>query len=227
MFAAPTVARGETFGLDVVHFYGMGRGGLLGDVDPAVVHSAFGYFNPDFARTLWTSARAKIEPRPAGLAYLECAAEFGRRRFAGLDLDAFCAAAGAVNDAADPVGLALYAAVAAEPLADDAPGRAGQLLYVLREFRGGAHLAAIRAAGLNDVVAHCISRPNELGLFGWPDDGSIVVTDRDREAAVEAERMTDVIVGPAFAVLDEVGRRALVDGLVAIEAALAEELEPS
>ena len=221
MFAPPTVALGKSLGLDVFQFYGIGRGGLLGDVDPAVVHAAFGYFNPEFVRSLWSAAREHITPREAGLAYLDCAAEFGRARLAGLDLDAFCAAAGAVNDAADPVGLALYASVAAEPLVDDPPGRAGQLLHALRELRGSAHLAAIRAAGLSAKVAHCIKRPKEIAMFGWPDDGSIVITDQDRERLADAEAMTDTIVGPAYAVLDQAGRTALVDGLGAIKTALA------
>lgn len=221
MFAPSTVARGEEFGLDVVRFYGIGRGGLLGDVDPAVVYSAFGYFNPELVAGLLASAREKVASREAGLAYLECAADFGRERFAVVDLDAFCAAAGAVNDAAHPVGLSLYAAVAAEPLVDDAAGRAGQLLYVLREYRGSAHLAAIRAVGLSDKIAHFIKRPQEIELFGWPDDGSIVPTDHDRALMIDAERLTDVIVGPAFCVLDDTGRHALVDGLRALGTALA------
>ena len=45
-FAPSTLAIGADLGLDGVGFYVMGRGGVLGDVEPRVVSAAFGYFNP-------------------------------------------------------------------------------------------------------------------------------------------------------------------------------------
>ena len=102
---------------------------MLGDVDSAVIASAFGYFNPTLVATMWDAARTVLAPRAAGHAYMECAAAFGRRTFGPLEgLDAFCAAAGAVNDAADTAGLALYAGITTEPLVDDPAGRAMQLV---------------------------------------------------------------------------------------------------
>ena len=78
---------------------------MLGDVDATVIASAFGYFNPTLVATMWDAARTVVAPRQAGHAYMECCATFGRKAFAGVPgLDAFCQAAGAVNDAADPVG---------------------------------------------------------------------------------------------------------------------------
>ena len=177
-FAPETLAKGKELGLDGFRFYFLGRGGVLGDVDAAVVCSAFGYFEPALVERIWDSARAVMAPRDAGRAFLACGAEFGRARFSDLDgMAAFCAAADAVNEAADPVGLALYAAARAEPLADDAPAHAMQILSVLRELRGSAHLLAVRACGLDARTAHCVARPQDLGLFGWPDDA---VRRRDR-----------------------------------------------
>ncbi|HXQ75941.1 MAG TPA: hypothetical protein VN791_05540 [Acidimicrobiales bacterium] len=221
-FVPETVARGEELGLDGVSFYALGRGGVLGDVESAVVASAFGYFNPALVATMWDAARQVVPPRQAGRAYMECCADFGRAHIGGIaGLDAFCRAAGAVNDAADPVGLALYAGIAAEPLVDDLAGRAMQLISVLREFRGSAHLIALRASGLDAKTAHHIHRPGDAALFGWSEDDAPTITAEDRGRWAVAEQLTDRIVLPAYAVLDEAGRRALVAGLEAVERALA------
>lgn len=221
-FLPETKARAEELGLDLFRFYFLGRGGVLGDVEPSVVRSAFGYFEPGLVEKMWTTAKQKVAPREAARAHFEVCADLGRRRFAGLDgLEAFCRAAGAVNDAADPTGLPLYAGIAAEPLAEDLPGRAMQLVTVLRELRGSAHLLALRAVGLHDVAAHALARPGDLAMFGWQPDQVPPVAEAERAQRAEAEQLTDRIVTPAFAVLDDDGARALLDGLAAMEGALA------
>jgi hypothetical protein len=221
-FAPETLARGTELGIDGFRFYFVGRGGVLGDVDATVVSSAFGYFKPELVRTVWDSARAVVDPRTAGHAFVECGAEFGRAHFGQLDgLDAFCAAADSVVAAADPVGLALYAGAVSEPLADDPPARTMQLLALLREYRGSVHLLAVRACGLDALTAHCVKRPQDLGMFGWSDDDAVAVTDQDRAAWQAAEDLTDRLVLPAYSVLDEAGRAALVAGIDQVEAVLA------
>jgi hypothetical protein len=221
-FVPETLARGEELGLDGISFYVLGRGGVLGDVEASVIASAFGYFNPALVATMWDAARKTADPRGAGHAFMECSAAFGRRNFSALDgLDAFCRAAGAVNDAADPVGLSLYAAVASESLVDDLPGRAMQLVTVLREFRGSAHLIALRTTGLEAKKAHYIRRPDDGALFGWSDDDTPVISDGDRAQWEAAEALTDRIVLPAYAILDQAGADTLLSGLEAMEKALA------
>ena len=217
-FVPATTARAEELGLDGFSFYALGRGGVLGDVESSVVASAFGYFNPTLVATMWDAARQIVAPRQAGRAYMECCAAFGRTTFGAVaGLDAFCDAAGAVNDAADPMGLALYAGIAAEPLVDDAPGRAMQLVSVLREFRGSAHLIALRASGLDGRTAHHIHRPDDTAMFGWSEDDAPAISSDDRARWAIAEQLTDRLVLPAYSVLDESGRQALVDGLEAME----------
>lgn len=221
-FTPETIARGTELGLKGPLFYFAGRGGLLGDCDAAVVSSAFGYFNPAVVKSAWDASRAVVPPTTAGLAHWECCANLGRIKLASVPgLDSFVAAADAVNAAAEPDGLALYAAFRAAPLVDDLPGRAMQLVAILREFRGSAHLVAVRAAGLTSKQAHFVSRPNDIKMFGWTPEDAPVVDDSVRAAMVEAERITDRIVTPAFAVLDGAGRRALVAGAEAIKAALS------
>ncbi|NBP51776.1 MAG: hypothetical protein EBU70_11500, partial [Actinobacteria bacterium] len=132
----------------------------------------------------------------------------------------FVAAADSVNAAADADGLALYSAFRSEPLVNDLPGRAMQLVAILREYRGSAHLVAVRAAGLTSKQAHFLKRPGDVKMFGWTDDDAPAMP-ADAAARLErAERITDDIVLPAYAVLDAAGRRALVDGATAIQSAL-------
>ena len=186
------------------------------------MRSAFGYFNPAVIEKAWNAGRELIAPRDAGREYMACCALHGRNRLSDIDgLDSFVAAAGAVNDAADPTGLALYAGFKAEPLVDDVPGRAMQLLAMLREFRGSAHLVALRAVGVESKMAHFVKRPNEIKTFGWTAADAPEITDATHAAMREAEALTNRIVTPAYAVLDEAQRRDLVDVLGRIHASLS------
>jgi len=223
-FVPETIARGAKMGIDVLTFYVLGRGGVLGDVDWQVVHSAFGYFNPDLIRDAWNSGREKVSPPDAGRAHLECCHALGRAKLAGVEgLEAFCEAAGAVNDAAKTrlEALSLYSAYAARPLPDDAPARAMQLVSVLREFRGSAHLVAVVASGLTAKQAHYISRPAMMQMFGWSEGDVPEVGDEHRRRAEAAEALTDELVLPAYSVLDGTGGASLLTGMEAIERALA------
>lgn len=221
-FTPTTMARGTELGLKGPQFYFIGRGGLLGNCDSSVVAAAFGYFNPDVIKRAWDSSRQVIDPIVAGRAHLECSAVTGREKLAGVaGLDAFVAAANKVNDAANPEALALYAAFKSEPLVSDTLGRAMQLTSVLREFRGSAHLVAVRAMGLTGKQAHFIKRPNDVAMFGWTAEDAPHIDDDARQRLVEAEKLTDRIVAPAFAVLNDGERRDLLAGAQAIKQALS------
>lgn len=215
-FDPATIARGKEHGLDGMRFYILGRGGVLGDVEPAVVQSAFGYFASGVITKLWNSAREKMSARDAGRLYHECAAAFGRERFAGLDLAAYCTAAEKVVDAAHPAGLALYAGWAAEPRVSDDAGRAMQLAAVLREFRGSAHLLALLASGVHPEVAHFIRRPEMYRGFGYDDTNPPSVSETDKANLIAAEQLTDRLVLPAYSVLDAAEAKALADGATAM-----------
>lgn len=220
-FAPETVAKGKEHGLDGFRLYFLGRGGVLGDTSAAVVASSFGYFNPALVAKMWDSASTKMSPTAAAALYWDACADFGRAKLADVDgLAAFVDAAERVIAAADPSGLALFAGIKHMPLADDVAGRAMQVTAVLRELRGSAHLVAIRAVGLHDTHAHFIKRPDMVEGFGWSAADAAGITTEDRSMLEEAEAVTDRIVLPAFAVLDEAGQQALLHGLAGIEAAL-------
>ena len=220
-FSPEAEATAASIGIDLFALYAVGRGGVLGDVEPVVVASAFGYFNPEVVDAMWNAGKEKIAPREAARAYLDCAAEMGRRVLADIEgLSEMVAAADAVNEAADPVGLALYAGYRGELLVDDVPGRALQIVNVLRELRGSAHLIALRACGVDARTAHFIKRPGDGTMFGWPADFMPQISEDQRAAAGRAEALTDDLVRPAYAVLDDVGAAALVRGLDDMAAAL-------
>lgn len=223
-FSPDTIDYGkQQLGIDGYRFYFLGRGGVLGDVDADVVRSAFGYFEPGFLRKKWESAieRSSAGPRDAAKAYLACAHEFGRARFAGLPgLDGFVDAATQVIGAVEGASLPLFAGVRAEPVPTDAPAAAKHQAVVLRELRGSAHLLALTACGLDSAKAHVIKRPTELDLFGYTAETAPTVTDAHRAAWERAERLTDELLAPAYATLSDEQADALIAGAQAMAGAL-------
>ncbi|NNK92405.1 MAG: hypothetical protein HKO87_08225, partial [Acidimicrobiia bacterium] len=187
-----------------------------------VVRAAFGYFKPALLEKMWTSGleRASVaHARNVAEAYLECAHRFGRHCFDGIDVTAFNEAASAVIEAADPAALTLFAGYRSMPVPDDGAARAMHNAVVLRELRGSVHLAAVAAVGLESAVAHTIRRPDELALFGLQDEPP-VVTDHDRHALSEADRLTDSTMAGLLAQLDDDSRTALVETADTLAAAL-------
>ena len=220
-FTPNAIEVSKSMGLKGMEFYVAGRGGCMGDCEGSVVAAAFGYFNPVIINAAWNLATAKQPARVIGDAHYEVAAHLGREKLTDLPgLTEFTAAMEKVFNAADPDGFALFAAFKSMPLAQDTPGRAMQLAASLREFRGSAHLIAIRAVGLTSKQAHYVKRPNDVKGFGWGEDDAPVVDDQVRALMVQAENLTDALCIPAYAVLNDAERKALVDGTKAFEAAL-------
>ena len=218
-FDPATLARGKELGLDGFRFYLLGRGGVLGDVESEVIHSAFGYFHPAMVKKLWDTGREVMAPRQVAREYLACAHTFARDRLSGVEgLGAYRDAATAVIDAVDDAGYALFAGLRAEPVpADDVAGAYHQAV-ILRELRGCAHLVAVVAKGIPAPVAHAIKRPDAVAMFGW--DEAPAVTDDARHRLDEAEALTDELLIPAYSVLDDAAAEALLDGTRSMAAAL-------
>ena len=221
-FIPETLAVGKAMGLGGMEFYVQGRAGQMGNTEPEAVAAAFGYFKPALLKSVLDAANAKSEPRVSGAAFMNACATMSRAKLSGVaDLDALVAVLEKVNNAADGDGLALYAAINTEKLAEDAAGRLLQLIAILREYRGSAHLVALRAAGVDSRTAHYMKRPDMWKQFGYTEEEAPVITDVVKAARAEAENITDRIVEPAYAVLSDAERNVLVDGLNAVKAALA------
>jgi hypothetical protein len=216
-FHPDTLAAGKEAGLDGFRFYFLGRGGVLGDVEPAVVTSAFGYFHPALVENIWTSAKAVVAPREAARLYLGCCAHVGRTVLTDVaGLEGFCAAAEKIVARTHPAGLALFAGIAAEPLPEDLPARALHLVAVIRELRGSVHLVAIVASGVTPAVAHAIRRPDMVKAFGWED---VAIDDAARDRLATADSLTDQMQLPVYALLSDEEATAFVAGAEAIAAA--------
>jgi hypothetical protein len=218
-FHPDTLARGKAAGLDGFRFYILGRGGVLGDVEPGVVHASFGYFHTSLIDKIWNSAKDRMAPRDAARLYFECVHDLGRAKLSDTaGLDGFVDAATAVIGAVEGASLPLFAGVRAEPVPDDVPAAALHQAVVMRELRGSVHLLALTACGVSTPVAHAIKRPGDVATFGY--DEVPEVTDDDRANWHRAEELTDALLEPAYASLTDAQAIALVNGTAAMAHAL-------
>jgi len=203
-------ARGKAeFGLRGRALYHLGRGGAMGDVPVEVVVAAEAFFPPEVVRSNWLEGRALVEPMAAALFYAGCCSEFGRTRFPEVPARAV-ELLERVVDGAEPLGLPLFAAWRALARPDDAPGRLGLLLNVLREHRGSVHAAAVAAVGMHPLDAICAGSYGEANarFFEWPEpypDAAAHRTDWER-----AEALTCQAAARPYAVLSEDERDELV-----------------
>jgi hypothetical protein len=209
MASRSTFRRGAEWGWsDGLAFYVAGRGGVLGDVDGDVVAAAFGFFEPASVAARWEQGVAVAGARQAARRYNEAAAAWGRERLTGVGEAARLAELGErVIAAVDAAGLPLFAGWRAEPRVDDPPGHAGQVIHVLREWRGGNHLVATIAVGLRPLEAVLSSDgPTQATVCGWaepfPDCDALVPIRR------EAEALTDRLCTGAFEKGLDAGERA-------------------
>ena len=168
-FHPDTVAKAKSLGLDGFRIYFLGRGGVLGDVESAVVSSAFGYFEPGLLAHMWNTAEgghaaARRRPRVHGRQPRARTGEVGRRRRSRRATSTLPRRSSTPSTCG---GYPLFAGVRAEPVPGRCPARAIHLAMVMREMRGSVHLAAIRAVGLTTLTAHAIKRPTDVELFGW------------------------------------------------------------
>jgi Helix-turn-helix family len=216
-YVAPeTAAQAEEIGLNRRQFYFLGRGGVLGDVKVEVVQSAFGFFAPRMVVEFWNESRASTDlgPQEVGRLYIESARDFGRRNFQPVDvLKDLCQAAERVVDSVDPAGLPLFAALAAEPLPDDWPGRTMQLVMLLRELRGGLHLLTVVTSGIAPRLAHYYRRPDRFASFGYAEDELPHIGPAERDAMASCDAATNRLMATAYGNLASGRRLDLADGI--------------
>lgn len=199
-------------------YYVVGRGGVLGDVDASVIISAFGFFAPELVRSLWESGVAVEGARAGADRYALGCAAWGRSRLSG-----FAGASRLVEllekviDGSDPTGLSLFTGWRAQARVSDAHGRCYQLIHVLRELRGSAHIVAIVAHGLSPLAA-ILANPGSAGVdqakrFGWEGpfpDGESLKTTFD-----SAENLTNEIVARQLGILNDAEQDELLSLVIA------------
>lgn len=222
----------ETFGESIAAGYQnplagyvAGRGGVLGEANGATVSSVFAVFEPTSLSAMWDEGVAVRGAAGAAQLYWEQVAGFGRKYLSGAQgLDRIAALGEKVIAVTPIAGLPLFAGWRAMPLADDAPARALQVMFVLRELRAGVHFNALTISGIAPIEAHMLNKgPQYAAMFGWPEPFADGADKKDR--FVETEQATNRRMAEIFgAALDaaeaeELGRLSTA-ALASLRAAL-------
>lgn len=171
--------------------YVAGRGGVLGEAGGATAAAVFVVFEPTALRAMWDEGVAVHGAARAAEIYWDQVADFGRKYLSGAEgLDRIAELGEKVIAGAPEAGLPLYAGWRAMPLAQDAPARALQVMFVLRELRGAVHFNALTLSDITPVEAHMLNKgPEYTSMFGWPQPFADGADKRERFA--EVEQMTN------------------------------------
>ncbi|OSC27775.1 SCO6745 family protein [Mycolicibacillus koreensis] len=241
--AATGAAMGETVALFMLHpqtfadstaagyqnplaGYVAARGGVLGEATGTTVAAVFTVFEPATLAAMWDEGVAVRGAAGAAEVYWEQTAEFARRHLGGVDGLERLAALGEKLIAAAPTGgLALFAGWRAMPLAADAPARALQVMFVLRELRAAVHFHALMLAGISPVEAHMLNKgPQYTAMFGWPEPFADGADKKDAYTSAEGQTnrwMAQLSAGVLdTAETEELGRLAAT-ALAAVQASAA------
>ena len=218
-----TKEHGREHGLNVFEFYGLGRGGVLGDVDTQTVFDAFTFFDSGVIDALWTNAKTKAAPVATASAHVQAAYAFADRTFGGIDPDvlaAFAAAARKVADAHTSAECPLLEGYRRFPEPSDPVHAAYLGTILLRELRGGLHIHAVNEVELDPVAACYLQDASIFTLHGYAESAAPTVTAELEAKKVRAEELTNAMVAASFDVLSDQEREALAEGTRAMFDAL-------
>ena len=167
--------------------YVAGRGGVLGDATGVTVAAVFTVFEPNNIATLWDQGVAVRGAAGAAQVYWDQVAEFGRRYLADAAGTARIAELGEkIITATASGGLPMFAGWRNMPLAGDAPARALQVMFVLRELRADVHFGALSLSDITPVEAHMLHGGQDYTrMFGWPEPFADGADKKERYDAVE------------------------------------------
>jgi len=174
-FDPVTKARAKRHGLNSVEFYGLGRGGVLGDVDTQVVFDAFTFFDASAIDFLWTQAKTKADPKDVANDYVLAAYDFADRTFGGIERDAlgdFGALARRIVDGAEPGRCALVDGYKRFEAPSDPVHSAYLGTILLRELRGGLHIEAVNEVGLTAKEAAFLQDEGVYKFHGYDENSA-------------------------------------------------------
>lgn len=209
-------------------FYFAGRAGVLGDVGAEAVHAVFGFFPVEHVSAQWATvqdsaqgpALERVVDRYAGLqrewadAHLASFSEPDALELA----DLLRSVAQGMETGLSPLAAAW--AMMPEPTAER--HRVVHWAHVLREQRGGLHIAAVQMAGLSPLEAILADPLGEQGakFFQWPEPYD-KPDDAVRLLREEAEEITDELASRAYRRLGEPQSKRLAELLTAAIAAIS------
>jgi hypothetical protein len=217
MLDRATYEHGNELGFDGLDFYICGRGGVLGDVDAGIVAASLVYCNPAMIRTRWDRGRRVMAPRKAAETFASCLHTWARDRLdEDQDHKRVAELIAKVISSASPAGAPLFAGWLTLPEPEEPVELMMHRLNALRELRGALHACAVRAAGLDPLVALLIKTPFMAGVFGWEEPYPGVELARD--AWADAEAATNRSMGQVFGVLEQHEREELAERLEEVHA---------
>ena len=223
-FDPATRARAKTHGLSSLEFYGLGRGGVLGDVDTPSVFDAFTFFDAERVEILWTLAKTKADPIDVANDYLRAAYDFAERTFGGVDPEAlagFGASARRIVDALAPGRCALVDGYKRFEVPSD-PAHAAYLgTILLRELRGGLHIEAVHEVGLTPKEAAFLQDAEVYKWHGYDEHSAPEATSELVAKKERAEELTTQKEAECMAVLSSEERALVGEVSAAMFAALA------
>ena len=229
-FDPGTRARAKERGLNSFEYYGLGRGGTLGNVDVDVIIDAFTFFHPRAFERMWTLAKEKADAVEVAADYVDAAYAFADRTFGAVDVQVLSRFAAAAHKVAAEVesghhqlldGYKQYE-VPANPV------HAAYLGCILmRELRGCVHIDAVNDVGLSALEACYLQDPSFFPNHGYLDDEKPSVTLEMEAKKVKAEELTSAMMGECFDVLSVDEHHDLADGALAMFAALKDPVAVS
>jgi hypothetical protein len=225
-----TRARGKERGLNSFEYYGLGRGGTLGNVDVEVISDAFTFFHPRTFERMWTLAKEKDDPVAVAADYVEAAYEFADRTFGAVDPHVLVAFAAAAHKVAAGVESGHHQLVDGykQYVVPTNPVHAAYLGCILmRELRGCVHIDAVNEVGLGAAEAIYIQDPMLFTMHGFVEEEIPTVTPEVAAKKVRAEELTSSMMTECFGVLDDDERQHYADGALAMFAALREPVAVS
>jgi hypothetical protein len=218
-----TAARAKELGLNVFQFYGLGRGGVLGDVDLDVVNEAFTFFSPASIARMWGAPVPKADPAATAAAYLQAAYEFADRTFGAVGVDVLANFARAAHKVVAAVAGGHHLLVDGYrqyEVSSDQVHAAYLGAILMRELRGCVHIDAVREVGLSPLEASYLQDPSVFKMHGYGDDDVPRVTPELEAKKAQAEVVTSAAMAECFAVLDDDQRDQLAQGALAMFEAL-------
>ena len=168
--------------------YVAGRAGVLGQATGGTVSAVLAVFEPNAVSALWEEGLTVRSAQEAAAVYWDQCAGFARRHLGGANgLDRIAELGEKLISVTPDGGLPLYAGWRRMPLAADAPARALQVMFVLRELRAGVHFNALTISGITPVEAHMLNKGRDYAaMFGWAEPYADGADKLDLFAEVEA-----------------------------------------
>jgi hypothetical protein len=201
-------------------FYFAGRGGMLGEVGPDVVTSAFGWFEPNTVHAMYSQGVGVAGSTGAATRIAEAHGKWGEKHYGDVEgIEAIAAVTSELVDGLEGSAIPLFVGWRNATRAESPAGQGAQLMQILREWRGGIHLVATTAVGLSPLEAILTNEgPGQAKFFGWPEPFPDFAAIKERHD--EAEEITDRLCASALAAaLGEARYSAFESGVTALRTA--------